>query len=228
MVNHKFYFEGANKDDKENYIRISHELIKKMKSDLRKYKFIWREYDEPRYGLSDQVDVLKPKELRQVKACLLKQLKDEWEYDKFMSFIDRALAEGKDVMHDYSNWAGRRHNFVICDQFPTEEIMDYNYYLYNYDFIWISDQFISEYYDVFKKVDLYWNNTETKASGFCYYGETLISTQMAQELLDVMAAYLKDNMSEAAVYFRGRDYDVLVGVLEEAVAKNKVVIHFGV
>lgn len=51
---------------------------------------------------------------------------------------------------------------------------------------------------------------------------------MAQELLNVMAEYLKDNMSEEAMYFRGREYDVLVEILEEAVAKNKVVIHFGI
>ena len=43
-----------------------------------------------------------------------------------------------------------------------------------------------------------------------------------------MAEYLKDNTSEEAVYFKGKDYDVLVGILEEAIMKNKVVIHFGV
>lgn len=227
MLNHKFYFEGATKDDKEKYVRVSHELIEKMKPDLREFKFTWQECDEPRYGFSAYVKVLNAEELEQIKKCLLKQPKNEWEFEKFMRFIDKALAEGKDVIHDYFNWSGRRHEFVVCDEFPTEKIMDYNYYRYNYDFVLINDQYISENYGVFKNVKLYWNDTETKDDGFNYYGRTLISTRMAQELLDAMAEYLKDNTSEEAVYFKGKDYDVLVGILEEAIMKNKVVIHFG-
>lgn len=228
MLNHKFYFCGAGKENKNDYIRISNELMKKMRVDLRKYKFTWCEYDEPRYGLSNQVNMLSSEELMQIRECLLKQSEDEWEYDKFMGFLERAIFEAKEVRYEYVTTWGLMHKFYICDVFPTESIMDYNYYKYNYDYISIHDQFIMENYNVFKNVKLYWNNTETVGNGFAYYGETLISTQMAQELLDVMAEYLKDNMSEEAMYFRGREYDVLVEILEEALAKNKVVIHFGI
>ena len=155
MLNHKFYFCGAGKENKNDYIRISNELMKKMRVDLRKYKFTWCEYDEPRYGLSNQVNMLSSEELMQIRECLLKQSEDEWEYDKFMGFLERAIFEAKEVRYEYVTTWGLMHKFYICDVFPTESIMDYNYYKYNYDYISIHDQFIMENYNVFKNVKLY-------------------------------------------------------------------------
>lgn len=234
MLNHKFYFEGAKKDG-DGYIRISDALIEKMGKDLIRYKFHWCEYDEPQYGFGSQVLSLGMKEVRQLKECLSRQPETEWEYQKFMGMLDRAIVEGRELMHDSGAPWGPFHDFVICDAFPTKEGMhedgkriDYTYFRRKYALIKIPDQFIMENYDVFKHVQLYWSGTVDLGGGFHYYGDTWITTQMAQELLDFMEEYLRGNTSEAAVYFKGREYDILVSILETAIAENKVVIHFGI
>jgi len=223
MLNHKFYLSGASKEDKDSYIRISDKFIEKIKPDLLRYKFTWSGYEYPRNGLSPDITVIKLEELNQIKCCLLKWSADK-EYNKFMLLINRAIAKGKEIIHESGSPGSLVHDFIICSEFPEE--IDYKDYKAN--FIKIQDQFIMENYDVFKTVELYWENTENKIGGFNYYGTTLITPQMAQELIDAMAKFLKDNDSEEAEYFVGEEYDILVEILNKAIADNKVIIHFGI
>ena len=116
------------------------------------------------------------------------------------------------------------HDFVICSEFP-ETIA---YTDYRDKFVKIQDQFILDNYDVFEKVELYWGNTQTVERGFNYYGVTLLSTQMAQQLKDAMSDFLEHNTSEKAAYFAGEEYDTLTALLYKAIKENKGIIHFGI
>lgn len=69
---------------------------------------------------------------------------------------------------------------------------------------------------------------EDKKGGFNYYGITILSPQMARELLDVMEKFLNSNISEEAEYFKGKEYDALCEILNEAILYDKFVIHFGI
>lgn len=92
----------------------------------------------------------------------------------------------------------------------------------------MQDQFIMENYDIFKTVEMYWENTKEKKRGFNYYGITIISPEMAHELLDAMEMFLDGNISEKAEYFRGKEYDTLCTILNEAILHKKFVMHFGI
>lgn len=95
-------------------------------------------------------------------------------------------------------------------------------------FIKLPDQFIMENYNVFKRVKMYWESTEWKRDGFNYYGTTLITSNMAQDLLETMKDYLQNNTSEQAEYFAGREYELLSNILRKAVEEEKVILHFGI
>lgn len=224
MLNHKFYIMDADKNDREVYIRISDTLIDKMKSDLLKYKFTWSGYDVPKYGLSSDITTIKTDEINGLRDCLMKQSEQEKEYKKFMALINKALLGKKEIIHENGSVGSLVHDFVICDEIPT--IISYSQYKNH--FIKIQDQFIMENYDVFKSVEMYWENTKVKKRGFNYYGTTIISPQMAQEVLDVMKEFLDGNISEKAEYFKGKEYDTLCAILNEAILRNQFVIHFGI
>ena len=225
MLNHKFYILNADKSDKEVYIRISDTLIKKMKSDLLKYKFTWSGYEVPKYGLSSDGTTIKADEVNYLRECLMKQSEQEKEYQKFMALINKALFEKKEIIHDDGSDGSLVHDFIICDGIPLVD----DYYNYKNHSIKIQDQFIMENYDVFKTVKMYWGgDTKKKGGGFDYYGITIISPQMARELLDVMEEFLDGNTSEKAKYFKGKEYDTLCEILNEAILHNKFVMHFGI
>lgn len=224
MLNHKFYISDADKKDSAVYIRISDTLIEKMKSDLFKYKFTWSGYEVPQYGLSSDITIIRTDEVNYLRECLIKQSEQEKEYQKFMALINKALLEKKEIIHESGSVGSLVHDFVICDEIPT--IISYS--KYKNHFIKIQDQFIMENYDVFKTVKMYWENTEDKKGGFNYYGITILSPQMARELLDVMEKFLNDNISEETEYFKGKEYDALCEILNEAILYNKFVIHFGI
>ena len=224
MLNHKFYISDAKQDESDCYIRISNIFIEKMVPDLHKCKFTWNGYDKPKYGLSPDITVIKPEALIQIKDCLSKQSEYEEEYPKFMRLVDKALAGRKEVIHESGRPGRLVHDFVICSDFP--ENIDYK--TLKNQFIQIQDQFFMENLDVFEPVKLYWENTENKNEGFNYYGTTLINPQMAQELINAMTEFLKDNATEKAKYFIGEEYDQLVEILSKAILENKVIIHFGI
>ncbi len=222
MLNHKFYFSDTGK--KDNYIRISDVLMQKMKLDLLKYKFIWNGEDDLQYGLSPDITIISTDAIKNLKNCLLKQSKHEKEYDKFMTFINMAMTDNKEIIHENGSPNCMVHDFVICNKFPEKII----YNNYKKDLIKIQDQFILDNYNVFKTVDLYWEDIEHKNRGFNYYGTTLITSQMAKELRERMIEYLKDNNSEQAEYFVGNEYDILCKILDRAISEDKVIIHFGI
>lgn len=224
MLNHKFYILNADKSDREVYIRISDTLIEKMKSDLIKCKFTWSGYEVPKYGLSSDITTIKADEVNGLRDCLMKQSEQEKEYKKFMALINKALLEKKEIIHENGSVGSLVHDFVICDEIPT--IISYSQYKNH--FIKIQDQFIMENHDVFKSVEMYWKNTKVKKGGFNYYGITIISPQMAHDLLDVMEEFLDGNISEKAEYFKGKEYDTLCAILNEAILHDQFVIHFGI
>lgn len=222
MLNHKFYLDGADENDMARYIRISDTFIEKMKPDLSQYKFLWNGYECPQYGLSHDFTIIKLEELKQLKACVLNYSEQSKEKNKLNTLIDKAIEEKKELIHKSPDCMP--HDFVICTEFPDE----INYNNYKNEFIKIPDQFIMENYNVFNKVSLYWGSTKEKGNGFNYYGVTLISSKMAQELIDTMENYLKNNTSEQALYFVGREYSILLDILIKAVEEEKVILHFGI
>lgn len=224
MLNHKFYILDADRSHKEVYIRISDTLTEKMKSDLLKYKFTWSGCEVPKYGLSSDITTIKTDEVNYLKECLMKQSEREKEYQKFMMLINKALLEKKEIIHENGSVGSLVHDFVLCDDIPPI----INYSNYKNCFIKMQDQFIMENYDIFKTVEMYWENTKEKKRGFNYYGITIISPEMAHELLDAMEMFLDGNISEKAEYFRGKEYDTLCTILNEAILHKKFVMHFGI
>lgn len=224
MLNHKFYFADADKEEKDCYIRISCMFMKKIWKSLAQYKFIWNGYDDPQYGFSDDITIITPEKLQQVKECIIKEKIFDKESCKLMKLIEKGISDNKEVIHENGNPGNMVHDFVICSEFP--ERVDYNDY--RGKFIEIQDQFILDYYDVFKTVDLYWDNLKNKKEGLNYYGMTIITSHMARELLNAMENFLKNNTSEKAEYFAGEDYDKLAAVLNKAMTEDGVIIHFGI
>lgn len=224
MLNHKFYFEGAEKEEEGCYIRISNPFMETIQRDLNHCRFIWNGCEELQYGLGPDITIIRPDELNQIKECLLNQEVCTDESEKLMKFVDRAMSEKKQVIHENGSPGSMVHDFVICSEFP-ETIA---YTDYRDKFVKIQDQFILDNYDVFEKVELYWGNTQTVERGFNYYGVTLLSTQMAQQLKDAMSDFLEHNTSEKAAYFAGEEYDTLTALLDKAIKENKGIIHFGI
>lgn len=224
MLNHKFYLVETNKEEQDCYIRISCTLMKKIWKSLTQYKFIWNGYDDFQYGFSNDITIITPEEIPLVKECLLKEKIFNKESYKLMKLIDKAILENKEVIHENGNPGTLAHNFVVCSELPEKN--DYN--SYKNKSTKIQDQFILDYYDVFKTVDLYWENLENKKEGFNYYGITIITSHMARELLNAMEKFLKNNTSEKAEYFAGDEYDILTNVLNKAIIENKMIIHFGI
>ena len=153
---------------------------------------------------------------------MLKQSPQNNECKKLMALIHRALEEKTGLIHKAPDYMP--HEFVICSEFP-EQILYNNY---KDMFIKLPDQFIMENYNVFKRVKMYWESTEWKGDGFNYYGTTLITSNMAQDLLETMEDYLQNNTSEQAEYFAGREYELLADILRKAVEEEKVILHFGI
>jgi len=237
MLNHKFYLDDQLDNNEGNFIRISDEFMSKLKPDLLKYKFTWNGFDEPQYGLDRSLTFLNTSQINQLKLCLLKQSQDEKEYNKFISLIDKAINENREIRHVSGERGLLVHNFIICDKVPSEikyscfknkVPSEIKYSCFKNKSIEIQDQFILDNYDVFSQVKLYWRNLSTKEYGFNYYGVTIISPEMAQTLLDVMHEYLKDNHTEKAEYFLGEEYDILRELLTDAISENKFIIHYGV
>lgn len=71
MLNHKFYFDGSDDSDETRYIRISDMLIEKMRPDLCRYRFMWSGDEQPQYGLSQTITIIRLEELKQFENCLL-------------------------------------------------------------------------------------------------------------------------------------------------------------
>lgn len=222
MLNHKFYFDGSDDSDETRYIRISDMLIEKMRPDLCQYRFMWSGDEQLQYGLSQTITIISLEELKQFENCLLKQSPQNNECKKLMALIHRALEEKTGLIHKAPDYMP--HEFVICSEFP-EQILYNNY---KDMFIKLPDQFIMENYNVFKRVKMYWESTEWKRDGFNYYGTTLITSNMAQDLLETMKDYLQNNTSEQAEYFAGREYELLSNILRKAVEEEKVILHFGI
>ena len=221
MLNHTFEFM----DNKDKSIRISDKFMQKMKLDLLKYKFTWNGYDEPRYGLNNGGwTFINPDQIAQLKSCLLKQSENEKEYTKLMDFIELALKENKEI-HHIDGAGSMVHPFIICEKMPADlKNIPASLIIKK---IHIHDQFILDYYEVFSEAPLYWDFLSADKNGFNYYGNTIISPEAAQKLIDAMDKYLKDNHSEEAEYFLGEDHDLLREMLTKAILENMYIIHFG-
>jgi len=118
------------------------------------------------------------------------------------------------------------HDFILCSRCPDnlEEFLLEK----RSEFTKIHDQFIQEYYEVFSNVKLFWNEVGNYGDGFCYYGISIITPEMAEDLKVAIVHYLKDNKTEKAEYFLGEELDVLNDLLEESVKSKKILLHFGI
>jgi len=233
MLNHKFsIIESIDQNtlivkfDKNTTIRISNKFMEKMKNDLIKYTFVWDGYKNRKNGLNYGVTILDNQDIKNIKKCLLKQFSDEKEkeYNKLLIFIDHAISANKDVIYESGSPSSLKHKFILCTKIPSLiKSSEYKERL-----IKIHDQFIRENLCVFTKVRLFWNSLNNYDEGFNYYGITIITPKMAQDLLNVMEEFLKNNDSEEAEYFVGEEYDMLREILNDAINENEYVIHFGI
>jgi len=224
MLYHKFALFDVDLKKEFGLIRISDSFVQKMIPDLLKYKFTWDGYSHPKYGLSRDFTIIQPSEVAQLKKCLMLQSKSEHEYAKLIDLINKALAKQLGIIHQNGAPGHLTHGFVLCDRLP--QTIDFQQY--NDSCVKIQDQFISENYKVFKKVVLYWNDLNKTGLGFNYYGTTIITPQMAQNLLNTMTRFLENDTSEMAEYFVGEEYDILRDLLTKSIRNNQFLIHFGV
>ncbi|MFD2307256.1 hypothetical protein [Enterococcus termitis] len=230
MLNHKFYFydESFNiqtiKED--GYVRISNKLISSISPYLDEHTFTDYYSDNKILGLSKDGTILKLDDISFLKECLILHANTEKEYSKFVNFLDKSLINGHKILHVDGSpvTGGLIHNFVLTSEVPSK--------IFHEDFekddAKLQDQFINEYYNVFKDVKMYWNEVGNLEDGFNYYGITILTPEMAQQLLIRMAEYLDGNDSEAAEYFIGDDYNMLKVLLNRCIEEKKYLIHFGI
>lgn len=222
MLHHKFYLSC---EPEKSSIRISDTLIRKMQKDLLQFKFTWNGYSEPKYGLGRDGTIIQPTEVKNLQVCLMRQSHQEQEYAKFMRLIDRAMEGKQGIIHIDGSQEKLTHKFVLIDHIPpvinpklAQEM----------ECVEIQDQFFRENFNVFQSVKTYWDTPDQMGVGFNYYGITIITSEMAQNLLTAMALFIKNNSSEQAQYFVGEEYDELDKILSDAVAKQQILIHFGI
>ena len=233
MRNHRFYtYKRSNpsdlgKTDGNEFIRISDELVQKLNHYLKKHKFISRNIrdGEEIDGLCEITTLLDEKGIIYLKESLLSQAGHRKEVEKFISFVDCCLQKEKEIIHVNEGIGTLSHEFVLCIAVPSE-IKSSNDF--REERIKIHDQFIREHYNVFKKVEMYWSDMHTKGEGFNYYGITILSPEISENLVCEITKFLENNESEEAEYFYGKEYDILMKILTESISENKYIIHFGI
>lgn len=230
MLYHIFYKYDENFQiqfvQEDDFIRISHSLIKELSHCLSKHIFTEYNSEHKTYGLSRSDTLLDKEDILYLQKCLVSKGSNSSEYVKFMSFLEDCLSNGKQVFHvDGSpSKVGLLHDFILCEELPK----DLDPRKYKRMSIKIQDQFIMENYDVFKNVKMYWNNMNTIDQGFNYYGITIITPEIAKKLLETVRNFLEGNRSEQAEYFIGDEWDTLKQILETSISEDKLVIHFGI
>jgi len=233
MLNHRFKLVDSIEEpayekefNVENSIRISDGFICKMKNDLEKYEFMSMPERELKNGFDyTGLTFFNVEDIKNFKECLLKQSNKEKEFSKLLSFLNKAIKNNKKMWCIGGGRVGIEHDFYISS---TPTLLKYNDIKYEEHYIRIQDRFILDNYPLFKNVELYWNNTEKLGPGFNYYGNTIITPKMAQELLNIMEKFIKYDGSEEAEYFVGEEYNMLREILNDAINENKYIIHFGI
>lgn len=230
MLNHKFYKYDERFNiqyvSEEDFIRISNQLIVNLKTSLSMHLFTDYYSEQKIWGLSESSTLLDRNDILYLQKCLVLKSNNSTEQRKFMSFLDNCLSNEEQVLHvDGSpSTGGLIHDFVLCKELP-KDIDPRNYKSVGVN---VQDQFIEENYDVFKNVKMYWNSLDKVDYGFNYYGVTIITPEVAENILQTVKIFLKDNKSEQAEYFVGDDWDTLKQILETAISEDKFIIHFGI
>lgn len=230
MLNHKFYKYDENFQiqfvQEDGYIQISNHLIEDLQNCLSRHQFTEYNSEKKIYGLIGNDTLLDKEDILYLQNCLVLRGSDSPEYVKFKLFLEDCLFNGKQVLHiDGSPLTGSLiHDFILCKEVPK----DIDPRKYKSSSIKIQDQFILDNYNVFKDVEMYWNNLDTKDQGFNYYGITIITPEIAEKLLQTVEAFLAGNESEQAKYFIGDEWDTLKQLLETSIAKDQFIIHFGI
>lgn len=107
------------------------------------------------------------------------------------------------------------HDFILVSEVP-EEISYANYT--KEEMTQISDEFVQKYFKVTERVEMFFNDLNSKDTGLNYHGTTILDNKMAEELKTVLIAECEpcDDLTK------------LVTVLNKAVSENKYIIHFGI
>jgi len=107
------------------------------------------------------------------------------------------------------------HEFVLCSKVPDDICyLDYA----KKDMTIISDDFILDNHIPFRKVKMYCQYIGNEIDGLAYHGITIITSDMATKLKKELVDYC--NPSD--------DLNALIAILEEAIAIQCYVIHFGI
>ena len=107
------------------------------------------------------------------------------------------------------------HEFVLCSKVPAE--ICFSGYEKK-DMIIISDDFISANQIHFSKIKMYCQYIGNEIDGLDYHGITIITSEMAIRLRKELTDYCNHS----------NDLNMLIAILDEAIAIQGYVIHFGV
>ena len=106
-----------------------------------------------------------------------------------------------------------KHEFGIMMNDPQVGIRYDEYEPWKYSCISVDDEYIENVVENLSSIDFYWHTLSVKSKGLDYCGITLIPPGSLKAFIDVIA-----NISELCE---------LKKLLEEALEKNKWVIHYG-
>lgn len=116
------------------------------------------------------------------------------------------------------------HEFIL----QSEVSADLSRLFVESNVVEIHDQFILDNIDVFKAIRLYWNQIGNLEYGFCYYGFTIITPEMSSLLLKRIEEYLRGNKTEKAEFFKGKELNDLMLLLDGSINQRKYIIHRGI
>jgi hypothetical protein len=111
-----------------------------------------------------------------------------------------------------------KHEFLLLknapEKFSLSSIKDYP----RDEMTIISDDFILENHIPIRKVKMFWETLDNEEYGLNYYDATVINRSMAEELKRELQQYCETS----------EDLDKLVNLLEQAIANDMYIIHFGI
>lgn len=107
------------------------------------------------------------------------------------------------------------HRFILVSSIPERIFFpDYD----QSKMIKIADDFILKYHVPIRKVKMHCEHLGNLIDGLAYHGTTILDVQMAKNLKSELQPYVE----------KSSECKRLVSVLDDAIAQNKYIIHFGI
>ena len=108
------------------------------------------------------------------------------------------------------------HEFGIMPKDPSASAVYEDYEPELYDCITVDDDIINDMGEQLNTLDIYWHSRKRPEKGLAYWGISLIPPETLPDFLDVLESQELDALSE------------LISMTQEAIRKQKYLIHFGI